>query len=397
MSPVPEPGGQTASPWRFLLVEDNVAIKDQVLEFLRTETFGGRSVDAVAVTDMTEALRTIQERKADLVILDVYKGEPSAGGSRDGIQVLDRIQETGFVPVVLYTALTEGIESRRTCFVRLVAKDTGGLPKLKEEITDLFALRIPQLHRAVSDHFDRSLCTYMWQFVQPRWTDFQHLVQKPEFVRLVVQRLAMEFSRRGVQQAISDVFGAPGSVPPDTDKLHPAEWYVKPPLTGDPMLGDVRVRTNGTAKEHLVVLWPSCDMVSTGGRSPKTELVICAKTDLLSATPEYQDWKANRSEKKKDAVQKILKNTRSVPGGSPDRYHYLPGVWDIPDLVVDFQGLECLPLATVKAIPCIATLDSPYAESLAARFGRYLGRVGTPDLDTDQVLTMIEGSFPPVA
>jgi hypothetical protein len=34
----------------------------------------------------------------------------------------------------------------------------------------------------------------------------------------------------------------------------------------------------------------------------------------------------------------------------------------------------------------VASLDSPFAESLQAKMTRYLGRIGTPDIDVDLAL-----------
>jgi hypothetical protein len=107
------------------------------------------------------------------------------------------------------------------------------------------------------------------------------------------------------------------------------------------------------------------------------------------------DWTASpTTKKKKDGVRRILTNRREALKdkgiGSEDRYHYLPGVWDIPHLVVDFQALEHVQLTTLKAMTCLAALASPFAESLAARFGRYISRFGTPDLNIDAVLTSLQ-------
>jgi hypothetical protein len=89
---------------------------------------------------------------------------------------------------------------------------------------------------------------------------------------------------------------------------------------------------------------------------------------------------------KQKKVERLVKNTRDE---SPDRYHFLPGVWDIPDLVVDFQALEHVTLAEVRALACLGTLASPFAEALGSRFQRYIGRIGTPDLDVPAVVAQI--------
>ncbi|MEW5874117.1 MAG: response regulator [Candidatus Zixiibacteriota bacterium] len=386
---MPDSNSPVANTWNVLVVEDDENVRRQIREYLEGEQFASRHLNISDITDLAAALNVIRERKADLIILDVYRGTAALGGERTGVQILESIKKSGFVPVILYTALPEGLDSHRSSFVRLVGKEAGGLDKLKEEIGELFRMKVPQLHRSVVDHLDQSLCTYMWSFVQEHWIDFEEIVDKPEFLRLVIQRLAMTFSRQGIGDMIAAVYGvqAPGDNP---DSVHPAEYYVKPPIGTDPLLGDLRVRENDGGKTHIVVLWPSCDMVSANGRTAKTDWALCATATPLSEMGEVREWSADRSDSKKKKVKRLLSNNRDTNFGSADRYHFLPGVWDFPDLVVDFQALEHVRLSELRGLNCLATVASPFAESLAARFQRYIGRLGTPDLNHDVVLGRLE-------
>ena len=375
--------------WRVLLVEDNEVTCRQIEEFFAGVQFDLRELAFERITTWEPAFTLIQERKVDLVILDIYRGEPTPGGERIGEEVLKRIMESGFVPVVIYTNLPEGLETLTNQFVRLVSKTDGGLSQLKEQIEDLFRMRIPQMHRAVINHLDSTLRDYMWKFVQPHWEQFGAIADKPEFLRLILQRLALTFAREGVEKLTAEGFqGHAASGSTDPEKVHPCEYYIKPPLGSGPLLGDIRVRETGDNREYLIVLWPSCDMVASGDRRPKTDRVLCAKATLLEHTSEMAQWRTSPSSNKEEAVTRIIKNTRTLPAGagSADRYHYLPGAWEIPHLVVDFQALEHVEIATVKELRCLATLASPFAEALATRFGRYLGRPGTPDLDVEMII-----------
>jgi CheY-like chemotaxis protein len=374
--------------WNVLIVEDEEIIRHQVRDYLSGETFASQDLNISEIASLDDAVNLIRERKADLVILDVYRGKAQQGGEQVGVQILERIRQTGFVPVVLYTALPEGLDGQRSKFVRLVGKDTGGLEKLKAEIEDLFLLRIPQVHRAIVNHIDETMCTYMWGFVQEHWTDFEPLINKPEFLRLLVQRLALTFARQGVDQMAQKVYGAPPPAQPgDEDTVHPAEYYVKPPVGQDPVLGDIRRREKDGATEYLVVLWPTCDMVATGTRQPKTDFVLCARAELVANRQEVRDWITADSSNKKRVVEQLVKNTR-------DRFHFLPGVWDLPHLLLDFQALEHVRLTDVRGYTCVATLASPFAESVSARFQKYVGRIGTPDLVVESILGQIKDGAP---
>lgn len=376
--------------WNILVIEDDPTVRRQVLEFLKGAEYSNRPVDLKEVEDLAQGLTLIHERKADLVILDVYKGKAEAGGEKTGIEVLESIRKSGFVPVILYTALPEELEDRKNAFTRLVGKEAGGLNRLKDEIDDLFRIRIPQLARAIISHLDKTLASYMWGFVLSNWDTFESIVDRPEFVRLVVQRLAHTFAREGIEAIVAEVYGtAPETL--DPGKAHPAEFYVKPSLVAHLLLGDIRVRDTQEGKEFLVVLWPSCDMVTSHGRSAKTNCVLCARAFPFAKEDEVREWRESPSTvKKKDAVKNTMQNRRKK---SPDRFHYLPGVWDIPHLIVDFQRLEYLDISVAEALPCLASLASPFSEALGSRFTRYLGRPGTPDLDTNVALVDLQKSL----
>ncbi|HLJ25668.1 MAG TPA: hypothetical protein VKY85_03065 [Candidatus Angelobacter sp.] len=378
---VTNPG--TAEYWNIVLIEDNADLVRQMEEFFAKRVIAGRRLRLLPETDWDSAFRAIKERKADLFILDIYKGPAQAGGQRIGESVLSEIRKNGFVAVVLHTNLPEGLEEHTNEFIRLVPK-TAGLTALATEIESLFATKIPQMHRAIAHYLDRTLRDYMWDFVVKNWAALSEIADKPEFLRVLIQRLAISFSVSGLDAVLTEVFPEVKDHTVAEDKIHPAEFYVKPPIGNDPVLGDVRVRTVGTATEYWIVLWPTCDMVSTGGRVPKTDKALCARAKLLLTFKEYQEYTANpESGGAKKRLLALLKNARDI---SPDRYHFLPGLCDVPDLVVDFQDLDHPSLNDVKGWRCVASLRSPHAESLSVRFERYRNRIGTPDLDNEIVI-----------
>lgn len=389
---VAEPKGAPET-WRVLLIEDDPEARRQIKVYFASRQVAGRSLDFQEIEHFDEAFKAIRERKADLVILDIYRGKAAKGGERIGEQVLSEIKRSGFVPVVIYTNLPEGLEGSVNEFVRLVPKvagDVAGVKQLQQELDAIFATNVPQMHRAIAGHLDRTLCLYMWGFVVENWPDLSEIAGKPEFLRLLLQRLALSFAREGVDATITEVFGPLStSAKPATDLVHPAEFYVKPPLGLDPILGDVRLRERGGEKDYLIVLWPTCDMVSTGGRTPKTDTVLCAKAFRLETLPEAEAYRAEQSKTAHGKLEDLLRNTRQTKFGNPDRFHFLPGILDLPDLVADFQALEVLGLEAVKSLKCLGSLTSPYAEQLGSRFDRYRGRIGTPDLNCGLVIQKV--------
>jgi hypothetical protein len=374
---------QEALQWNILLIEDDKNLVRQMEEYFAKKQLAGRSLRLMPETDWDNVFTALKERKADMVVLDIYKGEASIGGDRVGESVFEEIRSNAFVPVIIHTNLPEGLDELKNEFVRVVPK-TDGLAVLFATMKEIFDTKVPQIHRAIASHLDHALRDYMWQFVVRNWAELSQIASKPEFVRILVQRLAISFSSSdGVDEVIAAVFPELAHDPVAEAKIHPAEFYIKPPLGKDPALGDVRVRATDSGVHHFVVLWPTCDMVSSGGREPKTQKVLCAAATPLTEHSEYADCVASPDSKgAKKRLIELFKNNRDK---SPDRFHFLPALCDIPDLVVDFQDLEHVPLQDVRNCRCLGTIRSPHAESLSVRFERYRNRIGTPDLDNELI------------
>ncbi len=383
--------------WDVVVVEDTEVVREQIKDFLQRKECAGRKLRVEAFSEFALAQSLIQSRKVDLLILDIIEGAPSGAepAPTPGLEILKTIKESIFVPVIIYTAAPESVKDCAAPFVAVIGKDEK-LAVIGAKIDEFFALRLPQVGRAVRAHLERVTCAYMWDFVQKHWdASFKTLVDKPEFVRILLQRLARSVSREQIAKVEAEVYGAkeeakPGDAAAD-EFVHPVEMYVMPPLGENPILGDIRVKGAGAEAEHWVVLWPSCDLVSATGRPPKTEKVLCAKGLSLKASLEYVAWaKDKTSSTATEKLTKLFKNNReSSKGITKERFHYLPAIADMPDLVVDFQELAHIPLEELRGMNRLATLASPFAESMAARFSSYLLRLGTPDLDLAHVIARL--------
>jgi CheY-like chemotaxis protein len=381
-----------ADYWEVVVVEDTEAMRAQLKDFLERQTYAGRRLHVEEFADFASAQSRIRTRKIDILVLDIIEGAPKGdrAAATPGLEILEEIQRTVFVPVIIYTAAPERVRAAASAFVTVIGKDDKGFPSISARLKELFDLRVPQVARAVSTHLDRATCSYMWGFVGKHWDKFKELVDKPEFIRILLLRLAQAVSRDQVAAVEAEVLGekAKGAGAAASDEtVHPVEMYIMPPLGEELVLGDIRAKGNGATIEYWIILWPSCDLVSRGGRTPKTESVLCAKGSLLTACQEYTSWTQNKSETTTKKLKRLLKNTRdSGEGITKERFHYLPAVVDLPDLVIDFQALHHFSIAELRGMKRLATLGSPFAESLAARFSNYILRLGTPDLDLKQVL-----------
>lgn len=367
-----------ARSWQVVYVEDDATMLRQVKEYLDSEAFDFGPVKVTGVSNFDDALVLLKERKVDVVILDIYRGDTTRA-DRAGLGVLQMWRKTGFAPVIVHTALAEEVSGQGGIFVRVVPKEADSLKRLSAEMKDLFATNIPQIHRAIIEHVDASLRLYMWGFVVDRWSDMKRLATGGDFVRLLLRRLGVELTR-GVAPLIGQLYPGTGVVDPEPDKVHPVEYYIKPPVSDDPQLGDLRRLVRGNVEVLHAIVWPSCDLVMRDG-AQKVEKALAARVRPLAEFSEYKKWvtQASPSKSATNALLDLMKNNRQ--GQQPERYYFLPAAWDMPASVVDLADLEHVALAELNAAPCDATIASPFAESMAAQFVRYLARLGTPDLD----------------
>jgi CheY-like chemotaxis protein len=374
----------TERAWQVLVVEDNDQARADIVEHFTNYELAGRRLNIEEVSEFDVAIERVRQKSVDLIILDVFFGITLNSASPDGLKVLAALRESGFVCTVLYTAHPERVESEASAFVRLVGKDVNSLDLLTKVIVELFELRIPHIYRALVSHVDDTLRRYMWEFVDKNWSDLRDIAGTPEFLRLVLLRLGATLSAEGVDKIAVSVFGNASGAVSASGKVHPAEFYILPPLTPEnPQVGDIRVESSEGQQSFIIVLWPSCDMVNSPTQAAKVKEILCAVPVRFDSEEIVKKWRANPSETKKKEMLRLMSN-------SHDKFHFLPGFCGVPDLIVDFRQLRVFDLALVRDMKCIATLASPYAESLASRFVRYLGRLGTPDLDHELVIKGLE-------
>ena len=120
---------------RVLVVDDDPTVREVVVSYLRAHEH-----EVVEVGDGEAALRSMRERPADLVVLDLML--PGI----DGIEVCRRLRESGQVPIVMLTALGE--ETDRVAGLEVGADDYVTKPFSPREL----ALRVDSVLRRSGAH-----------------------------------------------------------------------------------------------------------------------------------------------------------------------------------------------------------------------------------------------------
>jgi len=222
----------------------------------------------------------------------------------------------------------------------------------------------------------------MWDFVARNWEKFGDTLDRTSLAYLLARRLAKSLDGPGIQE-LAERLGDSTKIMCSEDNVHPMRYYIVPPLGIRPMAGDVIKEEDGTKTQYMVLITPSCDFVQG-----KVDHMLFAYCTPLREIKEYIDWENNQDNPDQKYINKLLPFVTD----KKDRFFFLPSVFNIPDLIVDYQKIakrepkEFDRLTKDGKLTCIASLDSPYCENLCARFSRYFGRLGTPDLNEKLII-----------
>lgn len=371
-----------------LHVDDEEQPLKEVRDYLRTEDLGGWGPPEItALRSFDEALAELERTRYDLVILDVRAGGHQPAdfeGDDAGRELLRRIQERRYVPVVFFTAIAGAVEDLKGHSVRVVRKPDGA-EALVEQVRDVFETRLPVVNRALVRFIEHQQRDYMWTFVDAHWDELGVEVDHTAVAYLLARRIGRSLPGPLIAALAATLGEAPGPLA-SGDRAHPIELYVIPPIADVGfLLGDLFEGEVADDNAWWLLLSPSCDLQP--GRI-KAKRVLLARCDLLKGTSVYTS-----GIKTNPASQNLRELLSNKTGGQYDRKLYLPRAAGIPDLVVDFQHLVTTPFETLDTLSHVATLDSPFAEAALNRFERYYGRIGTQDLDIEvAVERMRQGS-----
>ena len=363
--------------WRALVVDDKLA--DEVAELISGNKVlaDPDQIECIIRRSFSDAIPVIENERVDLVVLDLKDDDANADAGESafpGKSVFDQIREKRFIPIVFYTAWPKHAVEVPKPFVKVVTK--GDPENLRQAIREVFDTRLPQLVR----HLEAAQREYMWDFVEQHWQQLDGQAQAADLTYLLARRLAAVLRQQCIREFLKGTIAAM----PDIRKAHPMDFYVYPPLPGTYFAADI-VQEPGKENAYWVLLTPSCDF-----EWKKVEHVLLAKCEPLEARKEVKSINDAREKEQEPPEGAINKLSRLLKDdlGQKDRFKFLPGTFFVPNLLVDFQQLRCVSVDDFigRGWKVVASLDTPFAESLVSTFTRFYGRLGTPDLDVQLVL-----------
>ena len=369
--------------WRVLVIDDDKghreSARDAIVAIRHTGAANGLSVELEDDFDRGE--KRIKTERFDIVILDIRKDEDPEHKETVGADLFTRIKGDFFLPVIFYSAVPHHASPHKSLFVAVVDK-AEGVNGLKAALGALLDTRL----LALQDHLDRTQKELLWSKLPEFITGAGQGGPPTEACGVLARTLARDLRSNEVRKLLGL----------NETTLHPVECYVVPASAPHPMTGDLYSvsQNNGQSSEYWVVLNPACDLVETEGRPPKIVSVLMAKCNNASDHPELIAWKQKvASNASVDKKAKAEEKATFVLTNREPHSHLLPGFHCVPDLLVSFRDLKLVPYEDLKTDHWkrIASIDSPFAESLNSRFVQYFGRIGVPDID----LTVVKSRLQP--
>ena len=360
---------------RLLFIEDEPAVIQPVIRLIEKE----RKNVFCEVSEFATAEEKIASFLPDIVILDLLLGGTSLeDGKPEGLKTRNFIWDQHFCPIVVFSALPEiyNDENEPHPFVKTVQKESGSEQKVLEALNELQ----PQIDalKEAERHIRHSFSCAMRDVAPYAFEVLNDSEQRNDIIkRSGRRRLAAQMDE----------------ISTDGTKLAGLEQYLYPPICKDIRLGDILKQEGGKNEDPAafrVVLTPSCDLVSSGGRSSKVRDVLVARCHSIHDGLQLTSW----------GTIGISRLRERLPGTLAQGYFEtivpFPGLKNlIPPMVANLRDLELISIEKINTtFPRIASLDSPFRELIAWAYLQTAGRPGLPDRDIDawrnEIITNVE-------
>jgi len=326
-------------------------------------------VEVSVETDFDKGFAKVSGGESDVVVLDVRRdgSDTVTEDETAGHSVYLDIKKARFAPVVFWTALP-GKVAHEEMLPLVTVVDKEATEKLPAAIRAAVESGAVITISAIENHVATVLRAHMWTELAPNWAEYIGGGESADIAQVLISRLARVLVDDQEQSFTS----------------HPSHRYVYPPTSSIHSPGDILRASDQT---WWVTLTPACDFAQS-----KVGFVLLAHATSLEEHPKYTDWKNEyTAEKNKGKAEhnrakgEWVSLRQDVLASTRGRYHYLPKFRAIPDLVIDLEDVRTEKPDDLKAYEGIASLGSPFAESLLIQHSQHRGRIGVPDLDVDVV------------
>jgi len=364
-----------------ILIMDDTRDTAEALQVAIEENIADCNVEIEV--DFEKGLELLQRRTFDVLILDLYKGNPTDQVNA-GDDLWVKISTAHFIPVIVYTSGDFRLSDFPTDnpLLKCFKKSAAGLKEIPEHLNVLQPF-IDEI-RLVKSEVDSVVRKVLYETSPHIWR------AEPD-AQLRRQRLLRSARRRVAASMDYGTMTIAG-------KLESWEQYVYPPLSTHLLCGDIIVKREGNREDpssYRLVLSPSCDMQKNNGKC-KIADVLVAKCVSVDKYLEASGFPAGTKTAK---IEEKLPRCLNEPHQSG--IVALPGFTTIlPCLAADLRDLTLITIDSIAADPSddkdyirILSVDSPFREQIAWAYLQLAGRPGLPSRDNEKWAQDIVGSL----
>jgi hypothetical protein len=267
---------------KLLFVDDDNKLREGLVKIFDGMYIGAHTLSVTQIDDFQKSIELIVENDYDIIILDLYKGEPKEDGEKSGIEVLKEIQLKIFSPVIFYSGLTKDLVGMESEIVGVVNKGHGGVEKLKEEIERMVGSNIALIKSKLYLHIKELLRKYFWETVHSDKKVIEPVKNDISLGYLLLRRIANSLSKENIKSLL-------GEDRIKSNKAHPMEYYIFPPNDDEFEAGDILSKDGS----YFTILTPSCDFVkdTDANRARRVGMVLLAIATPLVDNEYYKDYK----------------------------------------------------------------------------------------------------------
>lgn len=347
---------------KLLFVEDDQEAIKPVLRLIKEK----KENVCCEVSEFRTAEEKISSFRPDIAVLDLLvRGTSQDEDIAEGLKTREFIWNKHFCPIVVHSAQPDihDDECESHPFVISIKKGANSPQKVLKAICE-FLPHVDALKEAESDirqDFSRAMrdvAPYAFEVLDDS-------EQRNDMIkRSGRRRLAARMDENSA----------------DGTNLTGLEQYLHPPISEDIRLGDILKQKGGANEDPTafrVVLTPSCDLVSSSGRSPKVSNILVARCHSINNGLKLTSWGTIGIRRLRERLPSTLAQ------GYFETIVPFPSLKNrIPPMVADLRDLELIPIEKINTKFCrIASLDSPFRELIAWAYLQTAGRPGLPDRD----------------
>jgi hypothetical protein len=357
------------------IIEDNSSDLEQIKDYCNeVGTELNINVEIKSFDSVGNFKGGLEDVTPDVMVVDLKL--ESSGDDRSGWDTVREILTHEIIPVIVYSAYS-GEEPEQTFKNLLIARITKGeedVEKFKQTLINFIRLKL---------RFNQEKERITKEFGKLSLETVKGILGGIEAKKLDENTLAVI----AVTRLASYLMNAP---PESKEDFPPESIFVFPPLDIAPypkeslFLGDfLEKKENNNSRTLWLVISPSCDLTFTGAIEAKIkEVLLLACYTKYTEVPFLKD--ENNGNKRKNILNTRLERKTAKLLKCPTL------IFKSDHILVYFKDYRTIPYAEIKngiiggTWKKLATLSTPYAESLQNLFIRDISRIGTPVTATSE-------------